>query len=100
MKSESLIDTEEKKWLNKVVIFAFFVHKKYLSSFITLRLNHWCHMDYFNNIVTTFMGLEHGSCVAVYPGSESSRIQKYLNLCSEDEQSLEKSLTDLELHEG
>ncbi len=44
-------------------------------------------MDYFNNVLTTFLGLEHGSCVAVYAGSESSRISsKYLNLCSEDEQ--------------
>ncbi len=34
-------DTEEKKWLNKVVIFVFFVHKKYYCSFITFRLNHW-----------------------------------------------------------
>ncbi len=44
-------------------------------------------MDYFNDVLTTFLGLERVSCVAVYAGSESSRVSsKYLNLCSEDEQ--------------
>ncbi len=52
----------------------FFAHKKYSRSFIKLRLSHWCHMDYFNDVFLTFLGLEHGSCVAVYAGSESSRI--------------------------
>ncbi len=33
--------------------FVFYVHKKYSRSFINLRLNHWCHMDYFNDILTT-----------------------------------------------
>ncbi len=64
---------EEKKLLNKVVIFVFFAHKKYSRSFITLWLNHWCHMDYFNNVLTTFLGLERFSCVPVYVGSESSQ---------------------------
>ncbi len=75
--------TEEKKLLNKVDIFVFFVHKKYSHSFIQLRLNHWCHMDYFNDVLTTFLGPEHVSCIAVYAGSESSRFnQKYLNFRS------------------
>ncbi len=62
-------DTKEKKTLNKVIIFVFFAHKKYSRSFIKLQLNHWCHMDYFNNVLTTFLGLERGSSVAVYAGS-------------------------------
>ncbi len=33
-------DTEEKKLLNKVIIFVFFVHKKHSRSFIKLSLNH------------------------------------------------------------
>ncbi len=43
-------------------------------------------MDYFNNVLTSFLGLKRGSCIAV--GSEVSRIssEKNLNLCSEDEQ--------------
>ncbi len=31
-------------------------------------------MDYFNDVLTTFVGLEHGSYIAVYAGSESSWI--------------------------
>ncbi len=45
------------KMLNKVVIFVFFVHKKYSHSFIKSWLNHWCHMDYFNDVLTTFLDL-------------------------------------------
>ncbi len=33
-----------------------------------------CCMDYFNDVITTFLGLEHCSCV--YAGSESSWISK------------------------
>ncbi len=33
-------------------------------------LNHWCHMDYFNYVLTTFLGFEHVSWDAVYAGSE------------------------------
>ncbi len=61
-------------FINKVVIFVFFVHKTYFHSFIKLGLNHWCHMDYFNYIFTTFLGLEHVSCIAVYAGLESSQV--------------------------
>ncbi len=65
-------DPEEKKLVNKVITI-FFVHKKYSRSFITLQLNHWCHMDVFNDVFTTFLGLKYFSSVAVYGGSESSR---------------------------
>ncbi len=45
-------------------------------------------MDYFIDALSTNLGHERGSCVAVYAGSESSRISsKYLNLCFEDERS-------------
>ncbi len=47
--------------LLKVIIFVFFEQKKYSHGFLTLQLNHQCHMDYFNNVLTTFMGLEQGS---------------------------------------
>ncbi len=73
-----------KKLLNKVVVFVFFAHKRYYRNFIKLILNQKCHTDYFNNVLTTFLGLELGSCVAVYERSESSRINP--NVCSEDEQ--------------
>ncbi len=68
----TLTDTEEKKLLNKVIISIFFADKKYSRSFITLQLKHWCHMDYFNNVFTSFLDLEHVSCIAVYARSESS----------------------------
>ncbi len=42
----SKTDKEVKKSLNKDV-FVFFAPKKF-GSFIKLRLNHRCHMDYFN----------------------------------------------------
>ncbi len=38
------------------------------------RLNHCCHVDYFNDVLTTFLGLERGSSVAVYAGSKSFQI--------------------------
>ncbi len=37
-------------------------------------------MDYFNDILTNFLGLEHGSYVAVYAASESSRILSKISL--------------------
>ncbi len=46
-------DSEEKKLLNKV--FFFLCAKKYSRSFIKLRLNHWCNMDYFNDILPYYL---------------------------------------------
>ncbi len=37
----------EDKLFNKVNIFVFFVYKKYSRSFVKLRLNPGCHMDYW-----------------------------------------------------
>ncbi len=71
------------KLLNKVILFSLHT-KSILHRFIQLQLKHWCHMDYFNDGLTTFLGLEHFSCVAVYGGPESLGFN-HLNLCSEDE---------------
>ncbi len=54
------------KLFNKVIIFVFVGQKKYYRSFITLRLNHWCHMDYFYNLLATFLSLDHVRILAVY----------------------------------
>ncbi len=43
-------------------------------SSVSLWLNHRCHMDYFIDVLTTFLGLERGSWVDLYGGSESSWI--------------------------
>jgi len=46
-----------------------FAHKKYSRRFITLSLNHWSNINYFNYYVfTTFLGLESGRCIAVCGG--------------------------------
>ncbi len=46
------------------------MHQKYSRSFITLQLNHWCHMDYFNNVLPILGGLERVNYLAV-------RVRKY-----------------------
>ncbi len=60
------------EWLNKVVIFVFFAHRKYSHRFVILRLNRWCHVDYFNDVFTTFLSVDRVRILAVYRGSESS----------------------------
>ncbi len=43
-------------------------------------------MDYFTDVLATFLCVDRGNTIAVYGGSESSQIPlKYINLCSEDE---------------
>ncbi len=63
-----------------------------------LRLNHWCHMDYFYDVPAAFLGLECGRSITVYRRVRklTKFLQKYLNLCSEDE----GGLTGLERHES
>ncbi len=74
--------------LNKVIIFVFFAHKKYSRNIVKLRLNYWCQMDYFNDVLITFLCLDCGRTLAVYGRVRklSDFIKIYLNLCSEDEQ--------------
>ncbi len=64
--------------LNKV-IFVFFVHKKYSRNFITLRLNLWCLMNYFTDVLTPLLVLERFNCIAVYARSESSQISSKIS---------------------
>ncbi len=51
------IMTEDVTWRWKSS-FLFSVHKKYSRSFVKLRLNHWCHVDYFTNVLAKFLGLK------------------------------------------
>ncbi len=74
---------------NKVIIFVFFAYKKYSRSFIKLWLNHWCHMDYFTDVLTTFLGLGTFQLHCCFH-------QKYLNLCLK----MNEGLTGLERHES
>ncbi len=73
--------------LNKVVIFVLFVHKKYYCGFVELWLNHWCHMDYFNDVLTV-SGSGNISVMLLYMQGQRAFCfhQKYFNLCSKDEQ--------------
>ncbi len=32
-------------------------YHEYTRSFVKLRLNHWCHMDYFNNVLIPFLAM-------------------------------------------
>ncbi len=55
-------------------------------------------MDYFNDTLITFLDLDHGSTLAVYAGSESSRIlSKNILICV---LKMNGGLTGLERHEG
>ncbi len=78
------IDTEEKKLLNNY--FCFFAHKNNSRRFIKLMLKHWFHMDYFNDVRTTFLALNVVVALLSMQGQKALGFhQKYLNLCSEDE---------------
>ncbi len=60
-------------------------------------LNLCCHMDYFNDVLATFLALERISCVVVYAGPESSRISsKNILLCVPK---MNEGLTGLERRE-
>ncbi len=67
-------------------------------SFIKLQLNHWCHMDYFNDVFTIFLGLECISCMAVYGRvRELSDFIKNILICV---LKMNEGLTGLDRHEG
>ncbi len=49
--------------------------KNYWISF----LNRWCHMDYFTDVLAMFLDLDRVRTLAVYAGSESSRISSKIS---------------------
>ncbi len=56
-------------------------------------------MDYFNNVITMFLCLNCGSCIAVYAGSEISQISSmdfHFNCVLK----INEGLTSLDRHEG
>ncbi len=63
-----------------------FFAPKYSRSIVKLQLNHWRHMDYFTDVLATFLDLGplqwHCGLWRVSKLSDSS---KYLHLCWEDE---------------
>ncbi len=83
--------------LNKVFFF-FFVHKKYSRSFVRLRLNPWCHINYFTDVFATFLDLDRGNYITVYGRvRELSEFIKNISICV---LKMNGGLTGLERHEG
>ncbi len=76
------VTLEKNCWIN--CYFCFLCATKYSRSFIKLKLSHWCHMDFFSNVLTTLLGL--GKFWFPCCLCRVRFHQKYLNLCSEDEQ--------------
>ncbi len=72
-------DTKREEIVEWSIYFGVFLRTEYSRCFIKLHLNHWSHMDYFNNVLTTFLGLERGCCVAVNAESESSWISSKIS---------------------
>ncbi len=93
------MNLEAKKLLNKAAILVFFAHNNYSCIFIKLRLNHWCHMDYFNDVHITFLGLECGTSLAVYICRirKLSDFIKNILICVPK---MDRGFTGLEWHEG
>ncbi len=84
---ESKTGREEKKLLNKVIIFVFFAHKRYSCSFITLQLNHWCQIwTILMMSLLPFWALSMSVALLSMEVQRALRFhQKYFNLCSEEE---------------
>ncbi len=84
-------------WIKSLFFFSF-AHKKYSRSFVKLLLNPWCHMDYFTDLLATFLDLDRVRTLAVYGGSESSQIpSKNILICVPK---MNGGLTGLERYEG
>ncbi len=60
-------------WIKSFFFFSF-AHKIYSCTFVKLRLNPWYHMDYFTDLLATFLDLDRVRTLAVYGGSESAQI--------------------------
>ncbi len=79
--------------------FVFFTHKKYSCSFVKLRLNHWCHMDYFNDVLATFQSLDRVRILAV-DGRVRELSEFIKNILIFFVPNMNEGLTGLERHEG
>ncbi len=70
------------------------MHHSFIHSFIMVEP--WCHMDYFNDVLTPFLGHKRFTCVAVYAEKLSDFI-KNIKICVPK---MKEGLTGLEWHEG
>ncbi len=65
-------------WIKSLFLFA---HKKYSRS----PVKHWCHMDYFNDALTTFWALNISVALLSMQGQKLSDFIKNILICSKDE---------------
>ncbi len=72
------------------------MHKKIIS-FIKLRLNHLCHMDYFNNDLIPFWALNMLVVLLSMQGQKALIFLQNIIICV---LKMNKGLTVLEQHEG
>ncbi len=84
--------------LNKVVNFVFFAHKKYSRSFVKLWLNHWCHIDYFDDVLATFLSLDRVTILSVY--GRVRELSEFIKNILIYVPKMNEGLTGLERHEG
>ncbi len=86
----SVFDARSREYHNR--------HNKYSRSFITLRLNYWCHMDYGHRYSYYLSGpwMRQLRCCLYKARKLSDFIKKYVNLCSKDE----RRSYGMERHEG
>ncbi len=89
-------DVECPSLVSLFILVVFFAQKKYICCFIQLWLNPWCHMDSLYDVLSTFLGLEHGSCVACLCRVIKNILIHFL-ICI---QKMNKYLRGLERHEG
>ncbi len=57
----------------------------------------WCHMNYFNNVLTTFLDFDHVRILAVYGRVRELSEFKNILICV---QKMNEGLTGLKRHEG
>ena len=75
-----------------------FAHKKYSRRLIYLRLSHWSHMDYINDLFNNFSGPASFGHIAAYGGvRHGSDFIKNILICVPK---MNEGLTRLEQHEG
>ncbi len=67
---------EKQNSVNKVEFFIFFAHKNDSRIYSWTTDVTW---TIFNDVLATFLGLERGSCAAVYEGSKSSRMSSKIS---------------------
>ncbi len=56
----------KRKWRKQRIYVTQLTKKKYFRSFVKLQLNPWYHMDYFTDLLATFLNVDRVNHIAVY----------------------------------